>query len=304
MRAFFSFMGGSSPLAGGLFAAAAFGLWGGFPVYFKAVAAADPAEVLAHRIFWSVVFVAVLLAAARRFGAVRKAFADRRCLLALAGSAVLVTINWGVFIWAVSIGEILQSSLGYYINPLVSVFLGVVFLGERLARTQWLAIALAATGVGVMVVQVGVVPWIALALAFSFAGYGLIRKLAPVDALTGLFVETLLMAPFAAAYLIYLWGAGGLSFGAAGWGFSALLALAGVITALPLILFAAGARRLRLSSIGLFQYIAPTGHFLLAVLVYGETFTATHATTFGLIWLALGLYSLAGLRRRAVVEPI
>ena len=286
----------SSALIGVLCGAGAFVIWGLFPIYFKLVAEAPAPEVLAHRIVWSVLFVAGLITLRRRWSAVAVAFSDRRLVLTLVLSATVISVNWVVFIWAVGDGRILDASLGYFINPLVSVVLGVVALGERLRTIQWVAVGLAVAAVGYQIVGYGAVPWVALTLAVSFGFYGLIRKVARVDAFTGLFVETLVLSPLAVGYMVFLAVVGGGAFGRLGLQVDALLILAGVITPLPLILFVAGAQRIRLSTIGLLQYIAPTGQFLLAVFVYDEPFTRDSLVTFGLIWLALVLYTVDTLR--------
>ncbi len=276
----------------------AYALWGFFPVYFKAVADVPALEVLAHRVVWSAVLVGGLISLRRGWPLVARVLAAPRLLLTLAGSATVISVNWGVFIWAVGQGRILECSLGYYINPLVSVLLGVVVLGERLRFGQWLAVVLAAVGVGVEIVTVGALPWIALTLAVSFALYGLIRKTAPVDPVSGLFIETLLLSPVALLYLAVLMLQGQGSFLAGDWRIDTLLLLAGPITALPLLLFVAGAQRIRLTTVGLLQYIAPTGHFILAVLVYEEAFTQAHLATFACIWAALAIYTLSILQRQ------
>lgn len=276
----------------------AYALWGVFPIYFKAVAAVPALEVLAHRIVWSVALVALLLSFQRGWRLVVGALRNRRLLITLAGSALVISLNWGVFIWAVADGRILECSLGYYINPLVSVLLGVAVLRERLRPMQWLAVAIAAAGVAIEVVSFGTLPWVALTLAISFAFYGLIRKTAPVDPVSGLFIETLLLSPAAVIFLAVLAVQGEGAFLTQGLRIDALLLLAGPITALPLLLFVAGAQRIRLTTVGLLQYIAPTGHFLLAVFVYHEPFTPVHLATFAFIWLALAIYSLSILRRR------
>jgi chloramphenicol-sensitive protein RarD len=277
----------------------AYALWGVFPIYFKAVATVPALEVLAHRIVWSVVLVAGLLSLQRGWPRLVRVFADRRLLLTLTASACVISVNWGVFIWAVADGRILECSLGYYINPLVSVVLGVAVLRERLRRLQWLAVAIAAIGVAIEVISFGTLPWVALTLALSFAFYGLIRKTAPVDPVSGLFIETLLLSPAALIFLAMLAAQGEGAFLGQGLRIDVLLLLAGPITALPLLLFVAGAQRIRLTTVGLLQYIAPTGHFLLAVFVYHEPFTPVHLATFSCIWLALAIYSLSILHGRA-----
>jgi chloramphenicol-sensitive protein RarD len=283
---------------GALFALGAFAIWSGFPLYFKLVAGIPASEVLGHRILWSLLFVALLLALRGHWQGVREALVTPRLRRRLALSALLISVNWLVFIWAIANDHVLDASLGYFINPLVNVVLGVLLLGERLRRLQWLAVTLALTGVGNLVWQHGTLPWIALTLAFSFGSYGLVRKQTPTDALSALCVETLLLVPLAAGYLAFLdlTGQGHFLRGPAT--VDGLLLLAGVLTALPLLLFGGAARRLRLSTLGLLQYTVPTGHFLLAVFVFGESFTAAHAVTFGAIWLALALYGLDLLRAR------
>lgn len=282
-------------LAGAGYALGAFGLWGLFPLYFKAVAWVPAPEVLAHRIVWSVAWVALLLLLLRQWRDVRAALGHRRTVARLFVSAVLIATNWLVFIWAVAQGRVLETSLGYFMTPLVSVLLGRLVLGEALARLQWVAVGLAALGVGYLLAGVGTLPWVSLVLAATFGSYGLARKTTVVTAAPGLFVETLLLAPLAIAYLALLGGDN--AFGAHGPAGDLLLIAAGLVTAAPLILFAQAARRLRLASVGLFQYLTPTGHLLLAVFAFGEAFTVDHAITFGCIWVALALYSFSAWRR-------
>lgn len=263
-----------------------------FPLYFKLVDAVPAIEVLAHRVVWTVVLVAGLLMVRRGWSAVWVVFANRRLLATLALSAVVISVNWGVFIWAIAHDRVLEASLGYYINPLVNVVLGVVVLREQLHPLQWAAVGLAAAGVAYQIVGLGAFPWVALALASSFGFYGLIRKMAAVDAYSGLFVETLILSPLALAYLVWLAVMGEGAFGRGDWRLDGLLALSGIVTALPLILFVAGAQRIRLSTLGLLQYIVPTGQFMLAVFVFGEPLTSGTLVTFGCIWAALAVYSL------------
>ena len=296
-----------STYLGSLSAIMAFSLWGIFPVYFKQVSDVPPLEVLAHRILWSAVLVGILLALTGRLKDVAVVFASRKLLGMLVLSSLMITVNWLVFIWAVTNDMLLETSLGYFINPLVSVALGFIFLKERLRIWQWVAVSIALIGVGNLVFQHGSPPWIALSVAFSFGFYGLLRKVAVVQAFTGLFVETLIVLPPVLAYLIYIGDQGSGTFMQVSLQMDGMLVLAGVMTATPLVLFAFAAKRLRLASIGFFQYIAPTGHFLLAVLVYGELFTSVHAITFGMIWLALAIYtvdSVVYLRRFHRAAPI
>jgi chloramphenicol-sensitive protein RarD len=278
-------------------ATGAFLCWGLFPIYFKLVGAVPAVEMLANRVVWSLLFVTGLITVLRGWPAVLAVFPNRRLVAILTLSAVVISLNWGVFIWAIANDRVLQSSLGYYINPLVSVVLGVVVLRERLRAAQWAAVGLAAAGVAYQVIGLGAFPWVALTLAFSFGFYGLIRKMAAVDAYSGLFVETLILSPVALAYLTWLEATGRGALGAGDWGLNGLIAASGVVTALPLILFVAGAKRIRLSTLGLLQYTVPTGHLLLAVFVYGEPFTRGNLVTFGCIWAALAIYTFDTARR-------
>jgi len=294
----------ASVQAGVLYGVAAYLAWGFVALYFKAVAHVVPLEVLAHRIVWSLALLAVVLTAQGRWGAAWRATRSRPVLLALGGSTLLIAFNWLVFIWCVAGGRVLEASLGYYINPLVNILLGFVFLGERLRRMQLVAVALAFVGVAYLTVQFGSLPWLGLALAFSFGFYGLLRKVAPVDAFTGLTVETSLLAPLALGYLLCLGASGSGVFGVVSRGQDALLAASGLVTAIPLLCFAAAARRLRLSTVGFLQYIAPTGQFLLAVIAFGEPFGRAHWISFGCIWTALAIYTTdALLRRPAASQP-
>ena len=281
---------------GVIYGLAAYLAWGFFPVYFKAVHLVAPVEMVAHRICWSLAFLLLLIAGKGAWREVQALLARPKSLAALGVSTLLIATNWLVFIYAVDNGEVLQSSLGYFINPLVSVLLGFVFLGERLERVQWLSIALAATGVIYLALSYGSVPWISLALAASFGLYGLIRKALHVEPLVGLTVETLLLAPFALVYLVVLNQRGTGIFLANSTRLDLLIPMAGIITAIPLLLFAAAAKRLRLATIGFLQYITPTMHFVLAVTVYGETFTHTDLVSFLFIWSGLALYSMHAYR--------
>lgn len=282
------------------YAAAAYALWGLFPLYFREVAEVAALEVVLHRAVWSLLFLLAVLAALRRFGALREAFGSPRRAALFAASALFLSVNWMVYVWAVQQHRVVEASLGYFINPLVNVLLGTLVLHERLRRGQWLAVALAAAGVLWLTVSVGQPPWIALALAFSFGFYGLLRKTAPLGALEGLAVETLLLAPLAAALLAWwtLDGRSALATGDAaliGW-----LVLAGPLTAVPLLLFGAGARRLPMATLGLLQYIAPTLQFALGLWVFHEPFDARRLAGFALIWTGLAVYSaesLVALRR-------
>jgi chloramphenicol-sensitive protein RarD len=282
--------------AGLMFGVGAYLLWGVMPLYFKALAHVGPAEIVAHRILWSLVFLAALIALWRRWPAVRAALANRRALGLLALTAMLIAINWLVYIYAVVSGHVLEGSLGYYLNPLVNILLGVVILKERLSRLQIAATLIAAAGVVVLAAGAGSGLWISLVLAVSFASYGFLRKIAPVDALEGLSIETVILAPLALGWVLWLQQAGAGSFLAFGPATALLLALGGAVTAVPLLLFTAAARRLPYSTLGFLQYLAPSLQFLLAVLAFGEPLTRAHAICFGAIWTALALFTFDGLR--------
>lgn len=291
----------TSPTAnqtGILCAVSAFLMWGLFPLYWKPLAAVPALEVVAHRTLWGMLSVAAWVTLRHRWADVRAVFRQPRPLLILTATAFLIAGNWLLYIWAVTHDHVMESSLGYFINPLVNVLLGVAVLKERLGRLQQAAVVLAGVGVAVLTIGHGRFPWIAVGLAASFAFYGLARKTVAADAVIGLLVETSLLAPLAAGFLLFRHEAGTAAFGHAGLTPTLLLLLAGPVTALPLVLFTRGARLLPLSTIGLFQYISPSCQFLLAILVYREPFTAAHAVAFGCIWLALALLTRDLLRRR------
>ncbi|MBU0640167.1 MAG: EamA family transporter RarD [Planctomycetes bacterium] len=275
---------------------AAYGLWGAFPIYFKAVKSVPALEVLAHRIVWSLAFLLLLVLARHRWANLVGAVRCRRTLLTLATTTLLIAGNWLVFIWAVAHDYVLEASLGYFINPLVSILLGFVFLRERLRPWQTFSVFLAVAGVAYLAIAAAGLPWIALCLAFSFGFYGLLRKTARVSSLEGLTVETGLLTPVAVAFMVYGAVSGQAAFAAGTTRITFLLLVSGVLTAIPLLLFTIAARRLRLATMGFLQYLAPTGHFLLAVAVYGEPFTRVHVLTFTFIWLALAIYSVDTLR--------
>lgn len=284
-------MPGHSDRRNGLLAAAAaFAIWGLTPIYWKAVEAVSVQELLALRILWAVPLAAGLLAMRRGWSDVRRVFTSRRTTSALLLTAALVGSNWFVFLLAVEDGQILQSSLGYFINPLLSIVLGFVFLGERLRAVQWVAVALAAAGVVNQVLAVGELPWIALVLAGTFGLYGLFRKTVAVSALPGFFVEVAVLAPLGFAYMAWVVSRAESTLVVADGGTQWIIPVAGAITVAPLVLFSYGARRIPLATVGVLQFLAPTGHFVLATQVYGEPFTASHVTTFVLIWSALALY--------------
>ena len=284
--------GRSAARTGFIYGLAAYFIWGFFPIYFKQLKHLQPLEVVCHRISWSLLFLAILIIARGEVTVIRRVIADKRALLYLLATSLLISTNWLVFIYAVSKGEILQSSLGYFMTPLLNVMLGVVVLREKLRRWQIVSLLLAIIGVGVQVIAIGKLPVIALVLAGTFGLYGLLRKIAPVEALSGLAVETGMLALPAFGYLLFTgYTSGGHFIGRLPQDL-ALLPLAGVLTAIPLILFAAAARRLRLTTIGFLQYITPTLHFLQAVFIYREVFDTAQLISFCCIWCGLVIYSL------------
>jgi chloramphenicol-sensitive protein RarD len=283
--------------AGILYAALAYVMWGVFPVYFKALQAVPADQILVHRMLWSLAFVLVVLAWRRQWSWLGTVVRQPRVLAGFTASALILSTNWFIYIWAVNSGHVLDASLGYFINPLVNVTLGYVFLHERLRPGQWAAVALAACGVAWLTWQSGQPPWVALLLATSFGAYGLLRKTARLGPLEGLALETLVLFPFALGYLVWLTVANHNSFAAAPASSQWLLVAAGPITAIPLLLFAAGARRIPMSMLGLMQYISPTLQLLLGVWLYNEPFSGTRLIGFVLIWTALLVYSAEGLWR-------
>ncbi|NIJ21344.1 chloramphenicol-sensitive protein RarD [Sphingomonas naasensis] len=292
----------SQPGAAGLaFGVGSYTLWGVLPLYIHLLKDVPALQVLAHRVLWSLGLLLLLIVVLRRAPGILAA-ARGRTLLLLVGSALMIAINWIVYIWAVQNGHVLEASLGYFINPLVNVALGFAFLGERLRRLQAAAIGVAAIGVLVLAISGGGALWLSLMLALSFGLYGLLRKVAAIDALGGLTVETLLLAPFSVALLLHASQAGTNAFGQSAhldW----LLALAGVVTALPLLLFAAAARRLPLATLGLLQYIAPSLQFAEAVLIFGEPVRQVHIVTFTLIWAGCALYAFDSIRAARTPTP-
>jgi chloramphenicol-sensitive protein RarD len=272
-----------------------------FPLYWPLLEPAGAVEILAHRIVWSFVAVLILLVVLRSWGWIPQLLRDRRRFGLLAIAAVVITFNWGTYIYGVNTGQVVETSLGYFINPLVTVLLGVVVLGERLRRAQWTAVAIAAVAVGVLTVDYGRVPWIALVLAFSFATYGLLKKKANVGAVESLAVETgVLLLPMS-AYLVWLQATGAATFGREGVGHALLLGGSGVVTAIPLLFFGAAAIRVPLTQLGLLQYLAPTLQLAIGVLLYDEPMPAVRLLGFALVWTALIVFtadSLAASRRR------
>jgi chloramphenicol-sensitive protein RarD len=281
---------------GFLAAMSAFGIWGLFPLYFHRLHEVSAVQVIAHRIVWSCLFVLAWIGRRGEFPTLRATLADRSLVWRLAMSATLITINWLTYVWGVTHGHVVETSLGYFMGPLVNVLLGVVLLSERLSPAQWSAVALAVAGVGYLTVMTGSLPWIALTLAFSFATYGLIRKIVKVESLPGLATETLLLVPFAGAYLLWCESAGIGALGHAAPAFDALLIGSGPLTAIALFLFAYGTRLLPYSTVGVLQYITPTLQFICGVFALHEPFERARAVGFGIIWAALLLYTGEGLR--------
>jgi chloramphenicol-sensitive protein RarD len=287
----------------------AYVLWGVFPLYFPLLEPAGGLEIVAHRVVWSLLFVALLLTVRRGWAQVRTTIADRRSLLVLAAASVLIAVNWLVYVYAVNSGHVIEASLGYFINPLVSVVLGVAVFRERLRRLQWVAVGIAVLAVVVLTVDYGRPPWIALALAVSFGLYGLMKKLVRVEAAPGLFVETAVVFLPAAVVLGVLGAHGNAAFGSAGVGNAFLLVSTGLATAVPLLLFAAAARRVPLSTVGLLQYVTPLMQLSIGVFVYDEPMPAARLAGFAIVWLALGVFTVDTLRqahstRRGAAVPV
>jgi chloramphenicol-sensitive protein RarD len=284
-------MSSSEQRNGALLGLAAYLLWGVFPIYFKMVAEVPPWEVLAHRIVWSFALLVPLVAWRREWPAIHKALTTPRTLGLLVCSTFFILCNWFTFIYAISVGQVLQSSLGYFINPLVSVLCGALFLGERLSNFQRLSIALAAAGVVIQTWLLGELPLISLILAFSFGLYGLLRKILRIEPFVGLLIEVALVTPVALGYLIMLHDDTKATFLAGPASMDFTLAMSGVVTASPLLLFGAAMKKLRLTTMGILQYIVPTCHFLLAVFLYGEQFSSAHMVSFLCIWTGLAIFS-------------
>ena len=289
---------------------AAYGLWGVFPLYFPLLEPAGGLEIVAHRVVWSLLFVALLITALRRWSLVRAAVTDVRTVLVLAGASVLIAANWLVFVYGVNSGHVVETSLGYFINPLVSVLLGVVVFAERLRPLQWTAVGLAAVAVGVLTIDYGRPPWIALTLAITFGSYGLLKKLVRVEAAPGLFVETAVMVVPALAVLGVLHASGQGTAGNAGTGHLLLLLSSGIATAVPLLLFAAAARRIPLSTVGLLQYLTPLMQLAIGVFVFSEPMPPARLAGFAVVWAALVVFTVDSLRsaraagRRAAAEQV
>ena len=277
---------------GGIFAASAYTLWGIAPLYFKNIDFVPALEILLHRIVWSFLLLAVILTVMKQWSSVQAVFQKPKLLAAMLGTALLLAGNWGLFIWAVNNEHMLEASLGYYINPLLNILLGMLFLGERLRKLQWAAVALALTGVLIQLAYFGSLPWVALVLASSFALYGLFRKKLAVEALSGLFVESLLLMPLALLYWSQFADSGSANMLQNSFSLNLWLVAAGVVTTVPLLCFIAAARRLQLSTMGFFQYIGPSFMFVFGVFLYNEPLDPSKLVTFAFIWTALLVYSM------------
>jgi len=275
----------------------AFLMWGIFPIYWKALQHVPSTQILAHRVIWSLVFVAILLCIQGRWRETKIFSPFYPNALIFIITAFILGTNWLTYIWAVNSGHIVESSLGYFINPLVNVFLGMLFLRERLYRWQIFSLILALMGVLFLIFQYGRIPWIALVLAFTFGTYGLLRKTSRAGSMVGLFFDTAILSPIFLIYLIILDAHGSSALFCIDRGTDLLLIGAGLVTAIPLLLFAYGARRIQYTAVGFFQYIAPTGQLLCGVVLYNEPFTATHAISFGFVWMAIVIYSISAFIR-------
>jgi chloramphenicol-sensitive protein RarD len=283
---------------GVLYAIGAYALWGFFPVYWKLIHDVPALEIIGHRMVWSFVFVLSVVVISKKWQSTKASFKSKRTQLTFFVTAVLLFINWLVYVWAVNAGFIVESSLGYFINPLVNVVLGVIFFREKLRLWQWIPVGIAFSGVLYLTISYGSLPWIGLTLAFTFGLYGLLKKTAKVNSIQGFTLETGFMFIPALAYLLVLEFTGKGAFGHGSITETILLALSGIATGLPLLLFGAAAQKIQLSELGFLQYIAPTFQFLIGVLVYGESFSPDRMIGFGLIWLALAIYTADSIRAR------
>ena len=283
---------------GFLLGAAAYGMWGLFPLYWTLLRPAGSIEILAHRVFWSLAVMAVLVVVLRRRRQLLAIARDRRVRFILVLAAVAISFNWGGYIWGVNNGRVVETSLGYFINPLVTVLMGVFVIGERLRTLQWVAMGIAFVAVISLTIELGRPPWVALVVAFSFACYGLAKKKANSGAVEGLALETLIIAPVALGYILFLGSQGQSTFGTAGLGHALLLASTGLVTAVPLICFGAAATRVSMTTIGLLQYLAPTIQFALGVFVFDEAMPPMRLAGYCLVWLALVIFTYEALTHR------
>lgn len=289
---------------GVFYAIAAYFMWGLLPLYWKVFQAMGAWEILAHRIVWSVVFVSIIIVVTKRIRKLRESVSGAKMVGALIICSLLISANWLLYIWAVNNDQVMQTSLGYYMNPLITVLMGVIFLKEKMHVGQWISLALASCGVLYITIQYGEFPWVALSLALTFAFYGLAKKLVKLEAIIGLAWETLFVAPIALAYLLMIQINGTQTVSALAWWQVLLLTLAGVGTALPLYWFAQAAARLPLSMIGFIQYLSPTISLLSAIFLFHEPFTTTHMISFSLIWGALIIFTVSSIRKKPASVPL
>lgn len=290
-----------------LLGVAAYTLWGAFPLYWVLLEPAGALEILAHRILWSLVTMGVIVVLLRRTTQLRALFRDRRVFALLAVGAAVITVNWATYIWGVNNGRVVEASLGYFINPLVTVLMGVFILGERLRPLQWGAMAVAGTAVAVLALDYGRLPWVALVLAFSFGTYGLAKKTANVGAIESLTLETMLLAPLAAAYIAWLMATGQSNFGSHGTGHALLFTTTGIVTAIPLICFGGAAIRVSMVTLGLLQYLAPILQFALGVVWFHEDMPPGRWVGFILVWIALAIFTIEAIhhhRRRQLALAV
>jgi len=278
---------------GVLYAIAAYGIWGILPIYWKAMKQIPAGDILAHRIFWSFLFLGAIISGMRKWSEFRQAFTSLRSILAVSLASILISTNWLIYIWAVNNNHIVEASLGYYINPLLTILLGMIVLREKADFWQVVAIVLAFVGVAFLTYQYGRVPWVALTLAVSFAVYGLVKKLSKLTSLTGLAAETMMVAPFALGYLIVQVSSTTSVYVDISYWMVTMILLTGVVTSVPLLLFAQAAKRVSLSTLGFVQYISPTLSLILGIFVYREPFTYIDRISFGCIWVALAIFSLS-----------
>ena len=276
----------------------AYAVWGLFPLYWPLLKPAGALEILAHRMVWSLVFLAFVDAARRNWSDIRKVLVTPRTRNLLAFAAVLISVNWGLYIWAVNSDHVIDASLGYFINPLINIALGVIIFRERLRRLQWVAVGVAALGVSWLTWDAGSLPWIGLALGLSFGSYGMVKKVANVDAVESLTAETLLLLPLSVGYLVWAEVNGTAAFAHAGFWQALWSVMAGVVTAIPLLAFGAAAIRIPYSTMGIMQYMTPTMQFLIGLFVFKEDMSPGRWLGFGVIWVALGIFSFDALRRR------
>lgn len=290
----------SEQTKGIIYTIGAFSAWGLLPIYWKQLNTISPMGILANRIIWSFIFVAVLLSFKKQWGKTGSILKNRVTVLSLTLSSFIITVNWLIYIWAVNSNHVVEASLGYYINPLITVLLGILVLHERLDRWQVISIVLAAIGILILTVEFGRIPWIALSLAITFAFYGLAKRLIQADSLTGIALETLIMVPAGLIYLAFFQGQGAIALGHINSWTMLLLAGSGIVTATPLLWFAQGAKTIPFATVGFIQYVSPTLSLLIGVFIYKESFSMTHLLSFGLIWTAVAIFTIS---RLYVVSP-